>query len=85
MELSNQCEVPKWDGLGTSKYEDRLLTEASYPPEDLLSQWPEILPEPDALKIVAAIRKNTRTGQPLGSAPFTAGLVKIVSVPDISP
>ena len=58
--------------------EDRLLAGASWPPEDLRSQWPEILSEIDAPKIFAAIRKHTHTGHPLGSASFIAYLEKLV-------
>ena len=58
--------------------EDRLLAGASWPPEDLRSQWPEILSEPDAPKILAAIRKHTHTGHPLGSPSFIAYLENLV-------
>jgi putative transposase len=58
--------------------EDRLLAGASWPSEDLRSQWPEILSEPDAPEILAAIKKHTHNGHPLGNASFIAELEKII-------
>ena len=60
--------------------EDRLLAGASWPPEDLRSEWSEILSEPDDPEILTAIRKHTHTGHPLGSASFIATLEKIVGL-----
>ncbi|AEB08082.1 transposase [Desulfobacca acetoxidans] len=54
--------------------QDRLLAGASWPPEDLSSRWSEILSEPDDPEILAAIKRHSRTGRPLGSASFIATL-----------
>jgi putative transposase len=57
--------------------EDRLPAGATWPPEDWRSQWPEILSEPEAPEIFAAIRKHTHTGHLFGSAACIADLEEI--------
>jgi hypothetical protein len=71
--------------LETSNKKTGCLPELPIPLRICSLQWPEILSEPDAPEILAAIRKHTRTGHPLGKAPFIAELDKIVSVSNISP
>ncbi len=57
--------------------EDQLLAGASWPPDDWRPAWPEILAEPADPETLAALRKHTHSGYPLGSAAFIASLEQL--------
>lgn len=46
---------------------------------DLVKNWGEFVSEPDDIEIVENLRKNTRTGRPLGNKEFGAQIEKLLS------
>jgi putative transposase len=71
--LVERVEACRWWSEATHM-EGRCLPGASWPDEELLGSWVELLAEPDNASEVEEIRRQTYTGRPLGGDEFVPKL-----------